>query len=637
MAGLDAAVIGSDDNYIGSANLGGATFGVLNIDTKPLSQLAAYTTMYNKSVWEKEQQDTDAKVAQLANLSNIALNNLRGKDKDLVAKDFTQLQKDASDYARKIPKNAQEKLQNELDWQTKYGAFLNNYNSGKGRSVSYMKRLNDIKTSIPDAKAQDVAITQLDSEFNSTDIGTQISATPNYKLETIDVPDPTLSSVNFVAVDGNDNLDVEAKIFISGANTGKADAMVVGIGNAYPKKTIKDANGKDVANPAYESLSENEKSQAEMQGTVVSNGKIWTDMTDPLNAALNNPKYKDADGKFIEEKFKTDFASNSVVMTAYTALKKMDSDQRGKYNQAVARVFNDKGVSFKLPDNVNPDSFKAGLIDFSNPITPSQLALAGIFSKHNGDVYQKKVTHTGDQKAFDLEKMRELNALKMKNIDEGGANYRAGLDLIGKGFTRDAKGKWVAPTKATDVQAGGVIPYWQNYILPQLSTGGLKITNESGGFLGYFKNKTETDVPKDYTGDVEVPADKVSGLGIVLTGDLDENGKQKSYNSETKTKIRFEKGQAVGVVIDGVFHDQNQINTKATVLNDKTVSNKYDANIYGASKDTPAAAAAGKAANGADYYNNQSNMQSQVGNVITYKDGSVWIYDDKTGQLNPKK
>ncbi len=49
MAGETAARVGANfSDYTGNSNLGGSTFGVAQLDTRPLMQLAAYTYEYKK-------------------------------------------------------------------------------------------------------------------------------------------------------------------------------------------------------------------------------------------------------------------------------------------------------------------------------------------------------------------------------------------------------------------------------------------------------------------------------------------------------------------------------------------------------------------------------------------------------------
>jgi len=256
MASVSSAEIGANfDSFSGNAGLGQINAPALNIDTKPLQELSYYTMSYNKSVWDQNVADTNAKVKQLADLSNISLNDLRGKDKDYMSKKWTDFLSYASDFAKKQPKTQEEKLQQQLEWQTKYGAFLNDFNSGKQRAVAYQAHLNTIQNNTTNPARRDEQLAELNKQFDSTDIGTPISALPQYKMTDITVPNPTLQSFDVIGIGGDQNIKTTAKIFNPSQNTGNADAAVLGISQEYIPKTIKDASGIDIPNPAYENLS----------------------------------------------------------------------------------------------------------------------------------------------------------------------------------------------------------------------------------------------------------------------------------------------------------------------------------------------------------------------------------------------
>lgn len=171
-----------------------------------------------------------------------------------------------------------------------------------------------------------------------------------------------------------------------------------------------------------------------------------------------------------------------------------------------------------------------------------------------------------------VERENRASAEKINANTQANENYRKGLDLIGKGWTRDAKGKLQPPTKSSAKTADGIVPYWQNYIQPQIDSKKFQ--------FAATKKSPATPVPKDYSGDVDVTSDSLSGLSVALLGETTAEGKPRPYNEKTKTRIRFKDGKPTGVVIDGVFYDQNDINSKATRINDKSVNNKFDAPVF---------------------------------------------------------
>lgn len=382
----EAADIGANfSSYRGDAGAAGGSFGVVGIDTRPLQDLAAYTVMYNKAKWQQKNAETEATITKLADLSNIALNDLLGKDKEQATKEFAELQKQAAEYARKIPKSPQERIQNELKWQTQYGAFKNNYNSGKKRAVTYVKRRNEIMGGLQDAKQKDAELKILDKEFADTDIATDISASTSFKTGTIDVPAPVPQELNSVSIGDNENVAVSFKIYNPKTNAGAADATVLGIKKLYPQEGTKE----------FDALSETEKNQARIQGTVESGGKVWVDATEPLNVVLK--QYVNADGTFDAIGFENDNASNTTLMNAYNALKRYDTYNREKYQQAQGKMFDSKGLKVQLPANINADDFKVGFVDFAKGVNANQLVQSGMFAKYPGDVFKPVLTETDNE------------------------------------------------------------------------------------------------------------------------------------------------------------------------------------------------------------------------------------------------
>lgn len=524
-------------NYRGDAGLAGGSFGVIDVDTRPLQNLAAYTMLYNKEVWKQKQQETDAKITQLADLSNIALNDLRGKDKDQATKEFAELQKYASEYARKIPKTPQERMQNELEWQTKYGAFKNNFNSGKDRAVTYQKRYNDILKGTQNATAKEKQIKFLNEEFDNTDIGTKISGEPAYVTTVAEVPDPIVNKMHVLSVgQGNENVDVEISYYNPTTNAGSTDAAILGINKLYPKEGTE----------AYNKLSEQEKKEAAIQSTVESGGKIWEDAKEPLNIALK--KYVNADGIFDAVSFENDNASNTTIMKAYNAAKIYDKYNRDKHEQAKTGMFTNKGLSVKLPDNVNPDDFKVGFIDFSKGLNANQLLQSGRFAKYTGDVFTPKVTPTD-------------NAIQ--NANREAENYRARLNERGANFRAKLP---YEKAKVGKVDENGNPLDFGNLIYGVNTKDKINISNAAGDKFKNveIKNGTIVNTKGDvvpYTGDLKLPASFFDNSILVeynkyvggtkldpTTGAVLANSSPTQLlNERGKYHVSFENGEITGI------------------------------------------------------------------------------------------
>lgn len=415
---VDIAV--NSSSYVGNAALGGANEIAIQLDTKPFQQLAQYTFLANKSQWDQTQKDADAKIDELAKLA--AYNPVNGirKDTQAVIDAKIKLQEAGANYAREFAKDPKQRTEQFVKFKQDIGEAENILNSANSRAIAYQVRKNAILQGAEPAAQKEIQLKALDKEFDETDIYTKISALPNYKVENVEIPKPIPQKIDTVLIGGNENIQVKSTIFNPATNMPEADRVVLGIKNLYPKK----------GTPEYDQLSDLQKQQADLQGTVESSGKFWGDMSGNFNAVLQGkgadgkPLYFDENGVFLKDKFEDDNASNSVVMRAYNGLKNLDAYSRKKYDEISVKggIFDDKGIQYALPGNLNSTDFKQGFIDFNKGISPNQLGLAGMFAEYTGDTFDKKVTETDNAIQIQLKKM-----------DEAGANYRARLAAATKG------------------------------------------------------------------------------------------------------------------------------------------------------------------------------------------------------------
>lgn len=404
----DIAVMAS--NYQGNAGLGAVENVPIVLDTRPIQQLAQYTFLSNKSEWDQQQKNADAKIDELAKLA--AYNPVNGirKDTQAVIDAKIKLQEAGANYAREFAKDPKQRTEQFVKFKQDIGEAENILNSANSRAIAYQVRKNAILQGAEPAAQKEIQLKALDKEFDETDIYTKISALPNYKVENVEIPKPIPQKIDTVLIGGNENIQVKSTIFNPATNMPEADRVVLGIKNLYPKK----------GTPEYDQLSDLQKQQADLQGTVESSGKFWGDMSGNFNAVLQakgadgKPLYFDENGVFLKDKFEDDNASNSVVMRAYNGLKNLDAYSRKKYDEISVKggIFDDKGIQYALPGNLNSTDFKQGFIDFNKGISPNQLGLAGMFAEYTGDTFDKKVTETDNaiQKATQAETVRNNKA-----------------------------------------------------------------------------------------------------------------------------------------------------------------------------------------------------------------------------------
>lgn len=366
------------DSFAGNANLGGANAPAIQIDTRPLQQLALYTQFYNKTLYEQAVQDRDAKIREVADVAKIDLNNVWGKDKDEMANDLNNLKTKAAEYAKKSTRS----VQDELDWQTSIGDVMNKYNSAKRRAVTYQSHLDDINTNYSGAQ-KDIRLKELNNKFDSTDISTPISAATGYKPVNINLPDPVVSNVSAIKVSADKNLATTNDISFFNPLASAPIAM----------NTI---NG---VNSLMNNVSGVDK---DLQATSNGEAQTWAGMKDALNSVIASKgadgkfKYFDDNNKFLYDKFKQDNASNTAIMQPVDAMMALTNYSQQHQNELKAGQFSDEGVNYNAPSTLSPDTFAAGVINITpDGVQANQLALAGMYTKYLGDKNEKKVTKLG--------------------------------------------------------------------------------------------------------------------------------------------------------------------------------------------------------------------------------------------------
>lgn len=367
------------DSFGGNADLGGAISSPVKIDTNPLQQLALYTNFYNKTLYEQTIADRNAKIAEVSKVADINLNNVWGKDKQDMTDSLNQLKAKAAEYA----KNPNRSVSDELDWQTSIGDVMNKYNSAKQRALVYNQQYNDINSGADPTETKQIKIDDLNKRFDQTGIDTPMTLGTGYKPVNINLPAPQTASVDVLKVTDNKNLITSNKVtyFDPSANSALASNAIIGLSSLQNGLSGVDKN---------------------LQNTADGEAQVWAGMKDAFNSVLASKnsdgsyKYFDANNKFLQDKFETDNASNTAIMTPYKAMQGMNAYSQQKINEINQGVFSDGGINYHAPATIKTDNFKAGLINFTpDGIGADKLALAGIYNKYLGDANDKKATKLG--------------------------------------------------------------------------------------------------------------------------------------------------------------------------------------------------------------------------------------------------
>lgn len=545
-----AADIGANgSSYEGNAGLGGGNFGVVNIDTKPLQNLADYTYHYEKNVWEQNKKENDQKIKELADLSDISLNDLVGKDKEQGTKEFATLMQHAREYARKTPANDQERIQNELDWQTAYGAFKNNYGSGKTRAVQYHKGINDIAGSTDSPELKAIKLKDLQTRFDTTDIGTPVDDMQKFTLEAPQLPTAPTSTEETLKQGGDANYKTSVTYMDPEAAQNITWATSNGLLKTFKSKTLPDGS----PNPEYD-LQQQEQATSEGQA------QAWAKMAEPINAIVQS-HFKD--GVFDEDGFRKDMKGNAVTAPIMKAIDDMKAYALNKEVQKKAGFFTDElGDKFALPSGIASKDFTKMIVDYSKGrITPADLVLAGTYANYGGDKITKVPTETG--KANQLRIAREGNASSERIAKLSRENSLAIAKLpyeqakIGTGTGADGKpidyGNIITQVRSTPGKKIDIVVSPGSKASTQLNA--VSISN------GVVLNSKGEVV--DYTGDVRVPADfiddeiiteynKYAGTPKTITKDFGDGTPPVTTTTNTNpTKLLLDHGRYVLRMVKG--------------------------------------------------------------------------------------
>lgn len=362
--------------YRGDANLGGGSTGSFEIDTRPIQQLAQYTFLYNRSLFDQRQKDADEKVKELAKLTAYDLANARGKDKQAGIDALVKLQNFGAEFAAKgTPKTPKEKIEQQIEYQNKIQDAENTINSINGRGIGYMARKNAILSANTDAALKDTQIKALDEEFDNTDIHTPISAEPKFDLSVPKVGAPVYKNTEVVVEGANGTVTQTLKIFDPQSNLNAAFLEANNL-----ETPILPANA-----------TAQQKAEYEQKLTLKSANKVWQDSAQILNTALTDPKYKNEDGSINYNAIESDnpILHNTLALidryNAYSTDRKLDATN-GYYTDKV-------GKKVKLIGNVKPSDFF--VIDKTKPLSPAQVVFLEKFAAAAPDQKEEKYQYTG--------------------------------------------------------------------------------------------------------------------------------------------------------------------------------------------------------------------------------------------------
>lgn len=416
-------------SYTGNAALGGAGELAINIDTRPIQQLAQYTFLYNRSQYDQAQKDADEKIKKIGALAPYDLINGIEKDATEVKDAQAKLTNYLAEYAAKgTPKSPKDKIQQELDLQKEISGQLKLINSANARKIKLDTYTNAVQADNKlSAQEKELRINQAKGLFNDSDIFT-LPDIPNHDLSMPQNSAPVIDSVSVIktGADGNAVIDETIKQF--------------SIGNNW-KTSYLDANNLTIPT-LPQNASKQQKDEYEQKKLSFSKNGIgaWQNAAEAYNHALTDPNYK----KTVET---TDIniigADPNVALTTEVDVDKIKQDNpivggiislAERYNNYATKRLEDIKNGYYIDSVTGEKVLLTGgdkvsdikFIDVTKPLKPEDLSFLDKFEKAAPDQIDKKFIQTDNA----IQGQQMATQIKLKKIDEAGANYRARLPYI---------------------------------------------------------------------------------------------------------------------------------------------------------------------------------------------------------------
>lgn len=376
MAGI--ADIVQQQSYVGNAGAAGGSNGAIILDTKPIEKLAEYTMFYNKAEYDQRQKDIDAKVVELANFTALDLNGTRAKDKDFLLGQWSEVQKASEEYARYTPTSQSDKVEKQLEYEAKLKKLTYNVQSGTQRAIAYNMRLNAINNNGKlSANEKNSRIQDLNKDFDNTDITTPIPAEDGYEIDVPKIGPPVYSKNQITQKDANGFLTSAISLFAPkesmNASFAEENGLII---EPLP------ANATDAQRREYE---------AKVIAYKKAGHTLYKDSAVLFNDALNNGKYKKADGTVDYEAIK---ASNPLLASTVKLIDDWNSYSARRKDQIQKGQLFDATGNPVIASLYNADDYFQ--IDKTKPLTGSQLIFLQKFKDAVPDGKSEKYDYTGE-------------------------------------------------------------------------------------------------------------------------------------------------------------------------------------------------------------------------------------------------
>ena len=266
-------------SYVGNKELGGYIPDAIQIDTKPLADLARYTVIYHEAEYKQRQADAEKTAAELAGIASIDFSKIDEQWRAPIAEAYQKL----TDYTRVNPEsfNYAKNPKGWLEYNQKKNDVLSMVKNGtanqvlkEGREAKIANETNvEIKTRLQSS---------LDRDVKSTGLNQSLPHEEKYNIEFAKIPAP--KNFEFTVLTDLNNSQVSKKYSLTDYADIDSQANLMSIGVDSPlntsDKSYTDASPKD---------QERMKEQEAYRKIFVDSG--WKKMGIILNDAIKGEKY----------------------------------------------------------------------------------------------------------------------------------------------------------------------------------------------------------------------------------------------------------------------------------------------------------------------------------------------------------
>ncbi len=575
----EAANIGANfSSYEGNAGLGGGSLGFFKLDTGPLQDFARYTMLYNKAEYDQRQKDAEKAAEELAKIADYDLTSSIQKDSKKLQEGYGDL----ISFLRQNPGALQYKNRDLwLQYQKMKSDLNNDIRGAKVRNVMNMSRQKEIADATDEADKKRLE-QDLAKEIEAKDIRTPLLYTQQYDTN---VPDFGKNQGQSIVVNkwlGNQITQDEFEFFDAAEAKRKGTAYALGVDFDESTTTGKLKEQK-LKNNFY------------VKGADILNQAV-------ANAATGiDPTLSDAD-KELAIKSKLSGIGIMKNIDAY------NNYMHQKQKEIAANVYTDRKRKKLDPADYQP-------INWADGLSPEELYAVVEFTNWAGDKQGTKIIQTNDA----IERARiglgyaNLAADERKQLSSQETDWISADAVVRK--VQDA----IKMATPLDILVGGKF----NKQVKQIADPTL--LKEFGTI---DKDGNTTNVP-----DMVIFDPKDNQLSLIYHEEDNPDTKGDESKGETgKPKVKREVKLDANDWISNItrrYNPNKDIGGINAIVQQIYTKNGRNLNQLAENYGGQGAVAPTKTVTkDQSYYSDQKNLQSEKGDIYTFKDGTVWQYKD---------